>query len=130
MQLGSFQGSGQGSGSAWAHFRFRSGLRVQLQNFRSLRVRGFRALLLMAPKKRPAAKKPPDNGDGGEAETRKSRKGYKDWVKLRDALLPFIDKRFFTSYTTDRSVKKIDKKKLTSPFTVLEISTGFCFVPT
>ena len=84
----------------------------------------------MAPKKRPAAKKPPDDDDNNdEAETRKSRKGCKDWVKLRDALLPFVDKRFFTSYTTDRSIKKIDKKKLTSPFSVTEISTGFCFVP-
>ena len=75
MQLGSFQGSGQGSAPAWAHFRFRSGLRAQLQNFRSLRVRGFRALLLMAPKKRPAAKKPPDNGDGGKARLGSHGKG-------------------------------------------------------
>ncbi|CAE7195884.1 unnamed protein product [Symbiodinium sp. CCMP2592] len=60
----------------------------------------------MPPKKRPAA----IAADDDEEEPRKSRKGFKEWHKLRDALLPFIDKRFFTSYPTDRSIAKIDKK--------------------
>ena len=75
----------------------------------------------MAPKKRPAAVQKPTDEDGDGPEPRKSRKGFKGWHLLRDALLPFIDKRFFTSYTTDRSIKKLDKKKLCSPFSVIEI---------
>ncbi|CAE7578145.1 unnamed protein product [Symbiodinium sp. CCMP2592] len=70
----------------------------------------------MPPKKRPAA----IAADDDEEEPRKSRKGFKEWHKLRDALLPFIDKRFFTSYPTDRSIAKIDKKKLCSPFFVIK----------
>ncbi|CAE7455827.1 unnamed protein product [Symbiodinium sp. CCMP2592] len=71
----------------------------------------------MPPKKRPAAA---IAADDDEEEPRKSRKGFKEWHKLRDALLPFIDKRFFTSYPTDRSIAKIDKKKLCSPFFVIK----------
>ncbi|CAE7679618.1 unnamed protein product [Symbiodinium sp. CCMP2592] len=66
----------------------------------------------MPPKKRPASAMAGDD----EEEPRKSRKGFKEWHKLRDALLPFIDKRFFASYHTDRAIAKIDKKKLCSPF--------------
>ena len=68
------------------------------------------------PVKRPAGidkkKKPLDDPD----TCRKSRVGFKNAHQLSQCLAPFIDKRFFTSYTTDRAIKSIDKKKLCSSF--------------
>ena len=49
--------------------------------------------------------------ENGEAR-RKSRVGYKDVNKLAAALGPHVRERFFTTYTTDRSLKQIEKKKL------------------
>ncbi|CAE7238527.1 unnamed protein product [Symbiodinium sp. CCMP2592] len=40
---------------------------------------------------------------------RKSRVGFNDVKQLADALSPFIDKRFFTSYTTDRAHKPLKR---------------------
>ena len=65
-------------------------------------------------KKKPAAKAARQSDD---EPGRKSRVGFKDVKQLADALSPFIEKRFFTSYTTDRAIKSMDKKKLCSSHT-------------
>ena len=61
----------------------------------------------MAPKKRPASV---DEDESGQ----KSRVGFKDSEALATALEPHVNQRFFTTYTTSRSMKDIDKKKLVS----------------
>ena len=62
---------------------------------------------------KPAAKAPAADSD----EPRKSRVGFKNVGMLAESLCPFVDKRFFTSYTTDRAIKSTDKKKLCSSYT-------------
>ena len=58
----------------------------------------------MAPKKRPAK----GEDDAGP------RVGFKDYNMLSTVLGPHINERFFTTYTTSRSLKHVEKKKLLS----------------
>ena len=44
-------------------------------------------------------------------EPRKSRVGFKNVGMLAESLSPFVEKRFFSNYTTDRAIKSMDKKK-------------------
>ena len=61
----------------------------------------------MAPKRKKA--------DGGMDDTgQKCRVGFKDAEALATSLGPHVNERFFTFYTTSRSQKDIEKKKLTS----------------
>ncbi|CAE7244291.1 unnamed protein product [Symbiodinium sp. CCMP2592] len=53
-----------------------------------------------------AMKKSPSTDD----EPRKSRVGFKNAGTLAESLSPFVEKRFFTNYTTDRAIKSMDKK--------------------
>ena len=69
----------------------------------------------MGPKKKPATKRAnvADDVEQNDAgQRRSSRQGFKDASLLSTALSPHINKRFFTSYTSDRSMKYLDKKKL------------------
>ena len=68
------------------------------------------------------AKKKPSKTDAALAnprddagQSRSSRAGFKDAAMLATALSSHINKRFFTTYTTDRALKQIEKKKLLSP---------------
>ena len=63
----------------------------------------------MAPKKRKAG----DADDTGQ----KCRVGFKDAEVLATCLGPHVNDRFFTTYTTSRSQKDIEKKKLTCKHT-------------
>ena len=55
-----------------------------------------------AQKKRPAAR------------PRVRRVGFKNFRQLASAMAPFIKNKHFSTYTTSRDMKKIDKKKLQS----------------
>ena len=75
------------------------------------------ACAAMAPKKRPAKGVTEDGkkGDGEDAGTsNKSRVGFKNVDALATALAPYVTDRFFTTYTTNRSQKSVDKSKLLS----------------
>ena len=43
-----------------------------------------------------------------------TRQGFKDVQMLATALGPHVSERFFTTYTTSRSNKDVEKKKLLS----------------
>ena len=62
----------------------------------------------MAPKKRPASLQ--NDVDAGQT----TRQGFKDVQMLATALGPHVSERFFTTYTTSRSNKDLEKKKLLS----------------
>lgn len=45
------------------------------------------------------------------------RVGFKDYKALAKALCPFVNTKYFTTYTSERDMKKLDRKKLQSrPF--------------
>ena len=69
-----------------------------------------------------AAKKSKSASDD---EPRKSRVGFKNVGMLAESLSPFVEKRFFSNYTTDRAIKSMDKKKLCSSYTGMSVSTAF-----
>ena len=79
----------------------------------------------MGPTKRPAQELDGDSGTGKG----KSRVGFKDATALSVALSPFVNQRFFTTYSTNRAMKALDKKKLQSKPTchTIEQFSGVCF---
>ena len=83
--------------------------------FRVLRVFKAPHSVAMPPTKRPASGLH-DVGQEEEddARPRASRVGYKDVVRLSEALSPFVTQRMFTNYPPDRAMKSMDKKKLTT----------------
>ena len=71
-------------------------------------------------KRRPAALKKSTakkSKSASDDEPRKSRVGFKNVGMLAESLSPFVEKRFFSNYTTDRAIKSMDKKKLCSSYT-------------
>ena len=73
----------------------------------------------MAPKKRPAKAKAAredrvENAGADSGTPNKCRVGFKSVDALATALAPYVTERFFTTYTTNRSQKSIDKTKLLS----------------
>ena len=81
--------------------------------FRILRVFRASQSVAMPPKKRPASGLD-DEEKEDDARQRASRVGYKDAVRLCEAMSPFVNQRVFTNYPPDRAIKSMDKKKLTS----------------
>ena len=51
------------------------------------------------------------------SKQRVRRVGFKDYKALAKAMAPFIKTKYFTTYTSQRDMKQIDRKKLQSrPF--------------
>ena len=74
----------------------------------------------MAPKKKAVQDEAAQGGEAGNdarhSKTKKFRKaGFKDVRLLAATLAPHVTKRFSITYTTDRTMRSLDRKKLLAP---------------